>query len=58
MLKKLHLTFSVVLIFLLNISSLKAELKTPNNSILPAEVIKIQLVNYEVGEETNELLQG
>ena len=42
--KKLHLIFSVVLIFLLNISLLKAELKTPNNSILPAEVIKIQLV--------------
>jgi hypothetical protein len=42
--KKLHLIFSVVLIFLLNTSLLKAELKTPNNSILPAEVIKIQLV--------------
>jgi len=42
--KKLHLIFSVILIFLLNTSLLKAELKTPNNSILPAEVIKIQLV--------------
>ena len=42
-LKKLHLTFSVVLFFFLNISFLKADLIIPNNSILPAEVIKIQL---------------
>ena len=44
MLKKLHLIFSVVLFFFLNISFLKADLLIPNNSILPAEVIKIQLV--------------
>ena len=44
MLKKLHLTFSVVLFFFLNISFLKADLLIPNSSILPAEVIKIQLV--------------
>ena len=44
MLKKLHLTCSVVLIFFLNISFLKADLLIPNNSILPAEVVKIQLV--------------
>ena len=44
MLKKLHLTFSVVLFFFLNISFLKADLLTPNNSILPTEVVKIQLV--------------
>ena len=44
MLKKLHLTFSVVLFFFLNISFLKADLLTPNNSILPSEVVKIQLV--------------
>ena len=44
MLKKLHLTFSVVLIFLCNISLLKADLIIPNSSILPAEVIKIQLI--------------
>jgi hypothetical protein len=43
MLKKLHLTFSVVLFFFLNISFLKADLIIPNNSILPAEVVKIQL---------------
>jgi len=44
MLKKLHLTFSVILFFFFNISFLKADLLVPNNSILPAEVIKIQLV--------------
>ena len=44
MLKKLHLTFSVVLFFFFNISLLKADLLIPNNSILPAEVVKIQLV--------------
>ncbi len=44
MLKKLHLTFSVIIIFFCNISFLKADLLTPNDSILPADVIKIQLV--------------
>jgi hypothetical protein len=44
MLKKLHLTFSVVLFFFCNASLLKADLLIPNNSILPAEVIKIQLI--------------
>ena len=43
MLKKLLLTFNVVLFFFLNISFLKADLKSPSNLILPAEVIKIQL---------------
>ena len=43
MLKKLHLTFSVVLFFFLNISFLKADLLIPNNTILPADVVKIQL---------------
>ena len=42
--KILHLTFSVIVIFFCNISLLKADLLTPNNSILPDEVIKIQLV--------------
>ena len=44
MLKKLPLTFSVVILFFFNTSYLKADLLIPNNSILPAEVIKIQLV--------------
>ena len=44
MLKKLHLTFSVVLFFFLNISFLKADLLIPNNTILPVDVVKIQLV--------------
>ena len=43
MLKKLLLTFNVVLFFFLNISFLKADLLIPNDSILPAEVVKIQL---------------
>tara|TARA_B100000287_G_scaffold169100_1_gene159550 strand:- start:2 stop:475 length:474 start_codon:yes stop_codon:yes gene_type:complete len=41
--KKLHLTYSVVIIFLLNLSISKAELKIPNKTILPVDVIKIQL---------------
>ena len=41
--KKLLLTFSVTLLFLSKFSFLKADLLTPNNSILPFEVIKIQL---------------
>ena len=44
MLKKLRLTFSVILFFFLNISFLKADLLIPNNSILPADVVEIQLV--------------
>ena len=43
MLRKLHLTFSIILFFFSNISFLKADLIIPNNSILPAEVVKIQL---------------
>ena len=44
MLKKLHLTFSVIVFFFFNVSFLKADLLIPKNSILPAEVVKIQLV--------------
>ena len=44
MLKKLPLIFSIVTTLLLNISYSKADLKSPNNLILPAEVVKIQLV--------------
>ena len=44
MLKKLPLIFSIVITLLLNISYSKADLKSPNNLILPAEVIKIQLI--------------
>jgi hypothetical protein len=43
MLKKLLLAFSVVLFSFSNISLSKADLLFPNNSILPADVIKIQL---------------
>ena len=41
--KKLHLTFSVILFFILKVSFSKADLLIPKNSILPAEVVKIQL---------------
>ena len=44
MLKKLPLIFSIVTILFLNISHSNADLKSPNNLILPAEVVKIQLV--------------
>tara|TARA_A100001011_G_scaffold210483_1_gene218766 strand:+ start:528 stop:1001 length:474 start_codon:yes stop_codon:yes gene_type:complete len=44
MLEKLRLTFSIFIFLLININSAKADLKNPNNLILPAEVIKIQLV--------------
>ena len=44
MLKKLPLIFSIVITLLLNISYSKADLKSPNNLILPAEVVKIQLI--------------
>ncbi len=43
MLKTLHLTFSVILLFLCNISFSKADLLFPNSSISPTEVVKIQL---------------
>ena len=44
MLKKLQLTFSIIVLFFFNVSFLKADLLIPKNSILPAEVVKIQLV--------------
>ena len=43
MLKKLLLTFSVVLFSFFNISLTKADLLFPNNSILTADVIKMKL---------------
>ena len=43
MLKKLLLTFSVLIVFFLNFSFSKADLLIPKNSILPADVVKIQL---------------
>ena len=49
--KKLHLIYSVAIIFLLNFSISKAELQTPNSIILPAEVIKIQLIGLMNNDE-------
>ena len=42
--KKLPLAFSVIIFFFFNVTFLKADLLIPNKSILPKEVIKIQLV--------------
>ena len=44
MLKKLHLIFSILIFFLCSISFSRADLLSPNKSISPAEVVKIQLV--------------
>ena len=52
MLKKLHLIFSVTIIFLLSSSILRAELQVPNNLIMPNEVIKIQLVGLMNNDES------
>ena len=41
--KKIFLLFSIIIFILLNISFSKADLRIPNKSILPKEVIKIQL---------------
>jgi hypothetical protein len=43
MLKKLHLVFSVFIIFFLNTPFSKADLLSPNSSISPSQVVKIQL---------------
>tara|TARA_B100001113_G_scaffold111586_1_gene90557 strand:- start:33 stop:506 length:474 start_codon:yes stop_codon:yes gene_type:complete len=43
MLKKLHLVFSVFIIFFSNISFSKADLLSPNSFISPSQVVKIQL---------------
>ena len=43
MLRKLYLIFSIVIISFYNTLPSVADLQTPNNSISPAEVIKIQL---------------
>ncbi len=51
MLKKLRLIFSIFIILFLGISSSKADLKSPNNLILPVEVIKIQLTGLMNNDE-------
>ena len=42
-LKKLLLTFSLVLVYFLNFTELKADLINPSSLIKPEEVVKIQL---------------
>ena len=44
MLKKQHLLFSIIVFIFFNVSLLKADLLIPQNSILPAEVVEIQLI--------------
>ena len=47
MLKKLQITFKILLIFLISISISKAELLKPTSDIRPSEVIKIQLIGLQ-----------
>ena len=47
MLKKLQITFKILLIFLISISISKAELLKPPSDIKPSEVIKIQLIGLQ-----------
>ena len=47
MLKKLQITFKILLIFLISISISKAELLKPTSDIKPSEVIKIQLIGLQ-----------
>ena len=51
MLKKLQLIFSVIIIFFYNTLPSISDLQIPNNVILPAEVIKIQLVGLMNNDE-------
>ena len=52
MFKKLRLIFSIVLIFFLNNSLLKADLKIPNNSILP--VLEDLHINFDLMSDLEE----
>ena len=47
MLKKLQITFKILVIFLISISISKAELLKPTSDIKPSEVIKIQLIGLQ-----------
>ena len=43
MLEKLHITFKIIIIFLISISFSSAEILNPNSTISPKEVVSIQL---------------
>ena len=47
MLKRLQITFKVLIFVLISISISKAELLKPNSQIKPAEVVKIQLTGLQ-----------
>ena len=47
MLKKLQITFKILILLLISISISKAELLIPSSDIKPAEVVKIQLTGLQ-----------
>ena len=47
MLKKLQITFKILILLLISISISKAELINPSSDIKPAEVVKIQLTGLQ-----------
>ena len=51
MLKKLQITFKILVIFLISISTSKAELLKPSSDINPAEVVKIQLLGLQKNDQ-------
>ena len=51
MLKKLQITFKILVIFLISISTSKAELLKPTSDIKPAEVVKIQLLGLQKNDQ-------
>ena len=51
MLKKLQITFKILVIFLISISTSKAELLKPTKDIKPAEVVKIQLLGLQKNDQ-------
>ncbi len=54
MLKKLQVIFNFLLIFLISISTSKAEILKPNSNIKPSEVVKIQLLGLQKNNDVFE----
>ena len=54
MLKKLQVVFNFLLIFLISISTSKAEILKPNSNIKPSEVVKIQLLGLQKNNDVFE----
>ena len=51
MLKKLHIVFRILIIFLFSISISNAELLKPNSNIKPKKVIEIQLIGLQKNDD-------